>query len=559
MKSKDEILKIIDMLDRHSADHFEGQDLDFKEWTGRSMKDMVDKVVKYAVCMANGGGGTVVFGVKDKAVGRKNAISGVPREAEVTKLQEAVYSRTDPKITPYFEWVEISCIPARLLFMNVFPGMAPYTETSGEATIRIGKECVPLTGSMRREVFSRSGNFDVTAEIIDDKWERLVSLAALEKVREIMKKEKASPDLIKKSDADFLASIGALKNAKFTLGGLLVFGGKDALKKYVPDYGWEYRRMKDSTDYIVKDGGNDPIPIAVSEIEKHIMTENHITTVKSGLYHYEYKTYPESAIREAILNAFLHRDFKITGRVMVKLYKNRIELTNPGNFIGGITPDNILHHPPVARNSLLADILDKIRLVNRSNLGVPRIYRSLLEEGKEPPQYREVGNFIELTINSSELKPQVKDFLKRSYERGMDFDIDHLIIIHYLLRHREMDYRTTARVCQRSIESAKEILGYMENDLRILESGDGKRKIYMLSKPVYNELLDSSDYHRDMKLDDESIKVRILAILKKGPLTNAQVRQITGKDRFQVIKLMKELENDGVKISKQGRSSYYYI
>ncbi|HPG57690.1 MAG TPA: putative DNA binding domain-containing protein, partial [Candidatus Wallbacteria bacterium] len=66
MKSKDEILKIIDMLDRHSADHFEGQDLDFKEWTSRSMKDMVDKVVKYAVCMANGGGGTVVFGVKDK-------------------------------------------------------------------------------------------------------------------------------------------------------------------------------------------------------------------------------------------------------------------------------------------------------------------------------------------------------------------------------------------------------------------------------------------------------------------------------------------------------------
>ncbi len=141
----------------------------------------------------------------------------------------------------------------------------------------------------------------------------------------------------------------------------------------------------------------------------------------------------------------------------------------------------------------------------------------------------------------------------------MDFDIDHLIIIHYLLRHREMDSRTAARVCQRSIESAKEILGYMENDLRILESGDGKRKIYMLSKPVYNELLDSSDYHRDMKLDDESIKVRILAILKKGPLTNAQVRQITGKDRFQVIKLMKELENDGVKISKQGRNSYYYI
>jgi len=69
---------------------------------------------------------------------------------------------------------------------------------------------------------------------------------------------------------------------------------------------------------------------------------------------------------------------------MLKHYKDKLIITNPGNFIGGISPSNILHHPPVARNLHLTDLMDKLRLVNRSNLGVPRIYKSLLIEGKEP-------------------------------------------------------------------------------------------------------------------------------------------------------------------------------
>ena len=88
---------------------------------------------------------------------------------------------------------------------------------------------------------------------------------------------------------------------------------------------------------------------------------------------------------------------------MLKQYKDKLVITNPGEFIGGIKPNNILHHPSVTRNSHLMDLLDKLKFVNRSNLGVPRIYRSLLIEGKEPPVYREIGNHIELTFIASPL------------------------------------------------------------------------------------------------------------------------------------------------------------
>lgn len=78
MRSKDDILKILDSLENHIADDFEAQDLDFKEWIEKSINDNINIAVKMAVCMANGGGGTVVFGIKDKIKGRSNAIIGVP-------------------------------------------------------------------------------------------------------------------------------------------------------------------------------------------------------------------------------------------------------------------------------------------------------------------------------------------------------------------------------------------------------------------------------------------------------------------------------------------------
>lgn len=81
-----EINLLLDELDELPADDLEDQELDFKEWNNRSRKDAVNLVVEMAICMANGGGGTVVFGVKDNVVGRKKAIIGVPDEIDLNRL-----------------------------------------------------------------------------------------------------------------------------------------------------------------------------------------------------------------------------------------------------------------------------------------------------------------------------------------------------------------------------------------------------------------------------------------------------------------------------------------
>lgn len=86
MRSEADILELLGRLDVVVAEDLEDQDLDFKEWKG-SLDHMVKLVIEMAVCMANGGGGTVVFGVADKLQGRSKAVKGVPAEIDVNRLK----------------------------------------------------------------------------------------------------------------------------------------------------------------------------------------------------------------------------------------------------------------------------------------------------------------------------------------------------------------------------------------------------------------------------------------------------------------------------------------
>ena len=146
--------------------------------------------------------------------------------------------------------------------------------------------------------------------------------------------------------------------------------------------------MKNDTEYIDRLDGHDAIPIALYRIMDRIMADNPITTMQYGMFHFEYRTYPEIALRETLMNAFCHADYRIGGPIIIKHYPNRIEISNPGGFIGGITPENILHHQPMARNPHLVEVLTRLRLVNRSSLGISRIYRAMIMEGKRPPLFR---------------------------------------------------------------------------------------------------------------------------------------------------------------------------
>ena len=369
MRTAKDIIELLPELEYGIADDLEDQDLDFKQWDGHSRDKAVRTVVQMAVCMANGGGGTVVLGVADRVQGRDKAILGVPPEIDINLLKKAVYDQTDPKITPVFEYLSVPEGTGRLILMQIYPGMPPYTDTAGRGTIRIGKECQPLTGTLRRKITVETGETDYTAEAIAPFDPRFISATAMETLRNQAAKERAPGDLLKLPDAELLSILDLVRHGKLSRAGLLLAGTETAIREYVPGHNWTFLQMISDTEYGIREDRVSALPLSVQRIEELLVPFNPITTYEQGLFHYEYRTWPEIAVREALMNAFCHADLRIAGPIMVKLYPNRLEISNNGGFIAGITPENILHHQPAARNPLLVEALTRLRLVNRSNLG----------------------------------------------------------------------------------------------------------------------------------------------------------------------------------------------
>ena len=214
-KARAEIKMLLDQLDRYVADDLEGQDLDFKEWDETSTRKAIRKVIPSAICMANGSGGTVLFGVADRrTAGRDRALVGVPHDVDVNDLKRAVYDATDPKLTPVFEEVSVPEGTGRLLAMHVHPGMPPYTDTAGRGTIRMGKDCKPLTGALRRRLLEESRECDLTAATINAPTARWVAASAVEALREAASREDAPDDLLEMGDEDLLDAMGVLRDGR---------------------------------------------------------------------------------------------------------------------------------------------------------------------------------------------------------------------------------------------------------------------------------------------------------------------------------------------------------
>jgi len=252
---------------------------------------------------------------------------------------------------------------------------------------------------------------------------------------------------------------------------------------------------------------------------------------------------------------------------MVKQYPNRLEISNPGGFIGGITPQNILHHPPIARNPRLVEALTKLRLVNRSNLGISRMYKYMLIEGKAPPIIEQPGDSVKVIFKGGELSAPFCAFVEKEVQSGRGFEVDHLLIIDYLLSHREIDIPGAAALIQRTDTEARDILHTMEHERGYLEHGGSGRSLYWALHPViYRELELKGHPYGDRRTEWEAAKMHVFSMLRQqkdsseNSLTNSDIRKITRLDRDQVKRLMRELRDQHPQITYAGnrRSAKYY-
>ena len=112
--------------------------------------------------------------------------------------------------------------------------------------------------------------------------------------------------------------------------------------------------------------------VGVDGIIKYICNELPVNEQLKGAFREEVKIYPEEAIRELVVNMLIHQDFSISGMgLMIEIFKNRIEFTNPGKPIIDIL--KFIGCTPKSRNERLARIMRRMNLCEQRGSGINKI------------------------------------------------------------------------------------------------------------------------------------------------------------------------------------------
>ena len=512
-------------------------------------------IAEYAVGIGNAGGGWLILGVSDR-MPRQVLPLPLLQDEDLARIRESVADATQIRI----EIETVTTTDGAVLAIRIPPrprGVPFHTQT-GKYLIRLGEGLRGMTLS-EIDTIRREAGIELTASPITGDPTGMLSASGLEELRRLMTEAGAAADLIRLADTDLLRSLGVLAgDGSLLLAGLLLAGKPEAIREHLPHARWQFRRMKSDTDYDQAEDGTDCLPIALKRLRELVGANNPIVTIPGVLVHPEFPRYPALALRELIVNALAHRDYEVPGAVTIKLYPDRLELSNPGGFVGGVTAQNILHHPSSPRYPAMFQALARMRLANAANLGVPRVFRDLLSEGKEPPVYWTSGHAVRVTIKGQEARLGFVNLI----QQNPGINVDHLLVIHYLTRHREVSTATAARICQRDIEEVVEILAQLVTEWHLLEAGGGagRGRYYRLSRSSYEALLDTLAYQVDRRLAAANIKARVLSVLADGPLTNSDIREITQMNRKQVIALMNTLRREGlVQHETRGRASRWIL
>jgi len=255
-------------------------------------------------------------------------------------------------------------------------------------------------------------------------------------------------------------------------------------------------------------------------------------------------TFDERAVREALLNAVSHRDYRHGGSVFVRQYPRRIEIVSPGGFPPGINPDNILWEQN-PRNRRIAEALSKCGLVERAGQGFDLIYRTCIQQSKPLPDFSHTSEHsVWVTLHGQVQDPEFLRFLEEiGRERLASFATEDFLVLDFV--HREQPIPDTL----------KPRLGPLLEQGVIERFGRGRGVRYLLSRRFYRFLGKGGVYTRRRGLDRETNKELLLRHIQDAfpeGCAMAELEQVLPNlSRPSIKRLLDELRDEG-KATLQG-------
>lgn len=141
-----------------------------------------------------------------------------------------------------------------------------------------------------------------------------------------------------------------------------------------------------------------PLRRTVDEVLSFVRRNTTRYEVVSGAYRTEITEYPETAVREAVLNALAHRDYRLAGATVdLTIWDDRLELRSPGPLPGHITDRNI-REEHYSRNPRIMRVLKTLRLVEEYGEGVDRMIDEMTARLMDPPTFTSTDVSVTVTL-----------------------------------------------------------------------------------------------------------------------------------------------------------------
>ncbi len=525
---------------------------------GLSDRDLVAAVV----ALANTEGGALLLGVEDDGTVTGLHVS----HANVSGIPSLIANKTNPSISVR---VESAMVEGHSIARIQVPKSRQLVSTSDGLLLR---RRIKLDGKPEAVAFyphefierqSSLGLVDPSAMTIEGmEADQLDPLQRL-RVRNGIKKYGGDQSLIALADDELDSALGICRfvsgRRRPTVAGLLLLGTEDAIRTHLPAYEVAFQVLR-GTDVKANEFFRKPLLETFEAVDLLFNARVSEEELQVGLFRVPVPNFDRRAFREAFVNALVHRDFSRLGAVHVRLDDDGMSISNPGGFVDGVTLDNLLVAEPRSRNPLLADIIKRIGLAERTGRGIDRIFEGMLRYGRPAPDYS-MSNTTTVSVRMADAVADL-DFLRMVVEQEDKLGtlpIDSLIILSRLREERRLGTAEFVPSVQKPDSVVRATLEKLTEAGLLQPHGTGRGRTYTLSANLYRKAGKKAEYIRQAGFAPIQQEQMVLNYIEKhGSIKRADVMDLCHITQDQAYKLLLRLKNRGAVIQTGERKGAVY-
>ncbi|HUS17483.1 MAG TPA: ATP-binding protein, partial [Chloroflexia bacterium] len=228
-----------------------------------------------------------------------------------------------------------------------------------------------------------------------------------------------------------------------------------------------------------------PIPDMIEKATDHLLASIRKSSLIRGMRREDTPEYPFEAVREAFINAIVHRDYSPRARgsyIQIRLFADRVEIQSPGGLYGNVT-ETTLEEEQSTRNRVLMRLMEDFRFAENRGSGIRAIIASMREANLEPPRLQDKrSSFWVVLRNHPLMSPETLDWLQQF--GGQALNAHHLSALAYLRQNEQMTPSDYHRLNEVDPALAVGELRSLVQTGFVAEHRDGSRTFYTLKAPA---------------------------------------------------------------------------